>query len=257
MSAPVFQNDGGINGALGGTTATASLPGSRSNGDLLLAECQVLTGLKTIVETSDWHIEDDATDANTSTCWAWRYVDGTEAAPNFSWTGSAVWHCKVVRYNGVASALAIGAKSNGKGNSATLAIGAITTTQPDSTVVALLLDSGGGTIPTPSGYTSESAFADAFASDKWADQAFPSAGSSSGAISLSISSVPWSGFLFELRSVVSPAGQAAGVGAAVGVGASTASAHGVATATGSAAGDGAGSASATSSGPVAVLAMGL
>lgn len=198
-----FINAGSINGNIG-TTATAALPGSRTTGDLLIAFVNIISGSKSISIGGGWTIppNGDATDANQSSAFAYRIVDGTEAAPSFTWSGAEVWHCKVEHYTGNDSA--IGAVTKNSGSGTTLSVGALTTTADNSLAAALLLCLGDTVIPTPSGFTSRSAFDDGNASDILADKTVATSGSSSGSPSVTINSAAWSGFLIEILATPPP-----------------------------------------------------
>lgn len=193
-----YVNHTSINGG-SGTSGNGILPGSRVNGNFLIAFIQVFTGSKTISVSSGWTIVDDATDANQSSCWAWRLVDGTETAATFSWSGSATWHADCYQFSGNDTPSPVGAHNKNSGNSTTLSVSAVTTTNPNSDVIALLLTSTNLTIPTPTGYTSRNAFNDGNGSNEIADETVVSSGVASDAVSVSVTSGPWSGFIIELK----------------------------------------------------------
>ncbi len=124
------------------TSIVPTLPGSRVNGNLLIAECVVNASGKTIAVTGGgggWVIGDSA-NTNISAAWAWRVIDGTESAPTLSWTGAASAQAIVIQWQGVA-ATPIGnfAQTQSIGASATSTT--ITSTADNSVVHDIVLTS--------------------------------------------------------------------------------------------------------------------
>lgn len=195
-----FVNAQTINGATSGTSGTANLPGSRTNGNSLFAYIQVTEGSLAFSVGGGWEIVADAIDGSGSAALAARKVDGTENDPTFTWTGGSgtqAWHCQVFQWSGT-SWSDIGATSTATGVGTTLAVGALSTGRNNSTVAGFLFTSGSNVIPTPTSYTSRSQFNDSFASDRVVDEVVATSGSSSDAVSVSISSSAWQGILLEL-----------------------------------------------------------
>lgn len=201
-----YINSGGVNGALGGTSGTATLPGSRTNGNLLVAYIQIKIPSESISTPVGWFVIDAGSDGSQVSIIVGKFVVGGETDPAFSWTTSGIWHCEVVQWSGVDNAAPIGLGSGGNvahasGNSTTLAISAnvITTVSPNSVIGAMLFSSGnsamGGSV---SPYTARSSFNDAFASDTICDELLASSGTGSSALSVTVASAPWAVILFEM-----------------------------------------------------------
>lgn len=204
MTAPAFVNVGTFNNGLGGfgaASAGASLPGSRSNGNLLLAFLYVITGGLTIsVGNPGWAIGDHVSDGNASAAWAWRLVDGSEAVPFFSWTGSAgsdFFIAQCYQFSGNAAS-PIGNTSHDKGNSTALLIPSLTTTADDSLALAFEFTASNEVIDLSSGSGSLVQANFSTASYLASDKAIPISGGSSGNASDTITSAPWSGFQIEI-----------------------------------------------------------
>jgi hypothetical protein len=192
----------GISGATGGTSSSCGLASS-TDGDLLIAWVQVTSGGKTFTVNSGWTIGDQQNDGNSSSAWAWAISDGSVPNPAFSWSGSATWHAQCSSYGGVDQLSPIGTTHKNIGNSATLSVTSITSTGPSSLALCLAFANGSVSITTPSGYSTEYNFSDAFGTDDVFDQALGSSGSTSNAVSISIASAPWSAFIIELLSPTS------------------------------------------------------
>jgi hypothetical protein len=84
------------------TSATAALPGSRVIGNLLVATVQVTGGNVTFASAGGgWTLEDQITLASgSSSCFAWRYVDSSEAAPTIT-VDLTTWGCRVYQFSNV------------------------------------------------------------------------------------------------------------------------------------------------------------
>jgi hypothetical protein len=198
---PAFVNEGTINGSLGSTSITPALPGSRVTGNLLVAFVQITNGDVSISVDNGWTIDAGLTqhDANGSSALAWLLVDGAEAAPTFSWSGSLINHAQVFQFAGNDGTSPIGATANGSGNSTTLSVSAVVTTHDASLIAAMCLTTVNQAIPVPTGYTSRSQFNDAFGSDRLFTEKVATSGASSDAVSVTISSSAWHAYLFEIK----------------------------------------------------------
>ncbi len=109
MATPVYGSNSADNPNNSATSISTSLPGGRSNGNLLIAHVQVQASGKTIaVSGGAWVIGDRDSTGNQSAAWAWCLVDGTEVAPTFSWTGAAACEIIILRFSGNATPTPIG-----------------------------------------------------------------------------------------------------------------------------------------------------
>jgi hypothetical protein len=201
---PSFVNATTTNGATGATAGAVTLIGSRVNGNLLIAYVAVNGGGKTFAVGGGWTIGAQINDANSSAAWAWRIVDGTEAAPTFSWTGAATWHGKMIQFTDNHASSPIGTVLSATGASANLIVNGgvgLTTTGLVSTVAALtMVHSSSQTIPLPAGYTAAGAnFNDANGSDRASFQYQSGSGTVSGPVNLTITSAFWQGFMIEIK----------------------------------------------------------
>lgn len=203
MSAPSYVNAGSLNSS-SGTSSTAALPGSRVNGNLLFAVIQVLAGSKTFSIGSGWTIGDTSTDGSTSTAWAWYIVNGSEAAPAFSWSGSATYYSKVYQISGNDISAPIGAIANGAATSTTMSVGSITTTRNNSLVIATEWCNPGQGFSGPTGFTDLDAVNDGTSSHRFGVETQSTSGSASDPISISVGSTNWHAFLAEILSPLPP-----------------------------------------------------
>lgn len=178
--------------------ASSALPGSRSNGNTLIAHVHVTGGAVSFsISSGGWTMIDQLNQGSgNDACLAWRVVDGTEAAPVFT-NDLTTWSCEVHQFSSLTSS-PIGNKTKASGTTSTLAVGAVTTSQPNSLIAAFLSASQNGVIPTPTSYTRRDHNEVASFSDILADETVASSGVSSDAVSVSITAVPWAGFLVEL-----------------------------------------------------------
>jgi hypothetical protein len=195
-----FVNAGSTTGAVSTTSGAPALPGSRVNGNLLIAFINTTVGSETFSVGNGWTIGDTSTDTFTSSAWAWRIVDGTEVAPPFTWGTTATWHGRVYQFSGTFASPPIGAKRNNLGTSTNLNISNITTTSDLSMVFAVLLTtSNSQVIPLPTNFTAAGAtFNDSNGSDRACYEYKTPTGTVSDSISLTITSAHWHAFLIEI-----------------------------------------------------------
>lgn len=206
MSGPTFVNNGAFKQSVASSISPA-LPGSRTNGNLLLAFGKVAgSGAFTVsVSGSGWttftggSINQGGAKAQ---LFAYRYVDGTEAAPTFSIASAAVLDAVVCQYTGVVGSSPIGAhNSNSSGGAqTTLTCNGVTSTANNSLAVIFECATGGSGAPgTPSGWSSETSDT---TTDEYrvADLAIASSGTSSGNASVTYTSSTYTAFIFEILS---------------------------------------------------------
>lgn len=196
VNGPYVDNAGSIDGSTSSTALAPPLPSNRANGDLMLAWVHTTAGGKTFSVGGVWTIIDQNSDANISMALAAGIVDGSEAAPFFSWSGAAAVHGRtlLVKRN---HATPIGNTTKATGSSTTLAVPAVTGLTAGSIVVAVLCTTGNQVIPVPNGYSSHAQYNDSFASDREVSEIPP--GSSGDAISVTISNLDWAGMMVEVK----------------------------------------------------------
>jgi hypothetical protein len=181
----------------GTTSATVPLTTLRSDGDLLIAHCGVTGSGKTFsISGAGWTIAD--TSSNGSACWAWRIVDGTETAPVFSWSGAANCHAQMIEWFNVGRN-PIGNKAKANGSGTTVSLAGITMSDHTASVFSIVCVQGGQSIPTQSGYTNIETANNSQGSFLYQYQFGGSVGSSSTAISTTITSAAWEAFLIEIK----------------------------------------------------------
>jgi hypothetical protein len=203
MASPTFVNGGTRTTTAAGTSLTPALPGSRVNGNILVA--MVATGIanKTFTWPGDWTVILSHHDAGGPMAVevAARIVDGTETAPAVTWSGSTSGQSKCWQFSGnlntVAAAVDHGNENKANNNNGTATNPGLATLTNDA-LVALFWYGNNGTITgTPSGYslgTSESNLAEFH-------EAVATAGNSSTAVSQAMSgSMRWVTFELEIRS---------------------------------------------------------
>lgn len=155
-SPPSFVNDGGYIISTNSISFSPALPGSRVNGNLLIAMFESGNNRTITLSGSGWTSGGAAVPAapNTGFVWAWRIVDGTEASPTFSASGGTDGAAVVLQYHGVAASPIGATNSQGVVNGSISM--SITTTAPNSLVVLLLGSRQVVAFNTPTGYTVDS-----------------------------------------------------------------------------------------------------
>lgn len=193
-------------GTIGANISNSGGPnmvGSRSNGNVLVAWLSVNVGGQTFSVGGGWTIGDQQSDGNSSSVWAWRIVDGSEAVPTFTWTTAAQYHSKMIQMNGNDPSAPIGNVLKNVGAGANLIVNGgtgLTTTRSLSLVLAIELTCANSQVlPVPSGYTNVAQQNDANGSDRAASQPQAASGSVSGGLNLTIASAFWHGYLIEIK----------------------------------------------------------
>jgi hypothetical protein len=175
------------------------MPTSLVNGNVLVAFVQLpAAGSKTFSVGGGWTIGD--TDAGGNAAWAWRYVDGSQAAPVFSWGGASVaWHGQITQIQTVNATTAIGSFNKNNGSVSPISVSAVTTTGLRSLILAILLKQGNEVISVPTSFSTVAQFNDATASDRMAAETVAASGVASDTVSVAISNAVWQGFLIEIK----------------------------------------------------------
>lgn len=156
--AVAYLNVGTLSSFSGNTSVTPALPGLRANGNILIAEVMTKNGATHSLSGSGWtaiHAQQSNGSSMTVSRW-WRWVDGTEAAPTISWSGSAAGYARIAqisRPNFDQGSAPFGAMSHNAGTGTTHTSTGVTTTRDNSRV--FYFDSGNANtaIATPSGWT--------------------------------------------------------------------------------------------------------
>lgn len=197
---PSFVNAGTPNKdfVFGGSTSNSgSLPGSVVNGNLLIAWMQELAGPDTLsVSNATWAMGDQASDANSTCGWAFDIAGPGSAVAFFTWTTPAFSETQALQFTGAST---VGANSNATGNSTSISLAGLTTTADASLVVAILLTGSNQAIPVPTGFTSRASGTGTLGSFLICDQVVTNSGDTSDPIASTITSAPWSAFLFEVK----------------------------------------------------------
>lgn len=101
MAAPLYLNVGTRSQSAGAVTLTPALPASRSNGNILIATLASKNNATHATATGGWVLVGTQTNSGASftrSRW-WRIVDGTEASPVFTWTGSVACFAQIEQYD--------------------------------------------------------------------------------------------------------------------------------------------------------------
>ena len=204
-----FVTIGTYTQAAAATSVTPTLPASRVNNNLLIAWVGVNASGKTFSVGGGWTIVDSVNTGNVSSCYATRLVDGTEAAPVFTWAGAAGSDAQVVQMSGNQTVGIIGNKNNATANSSTTeTVASITTTAANSAIFVILTSSASTSIGTPTNYTIIAGGNNpGFVSNNVSWGLVGTSGASSSSISQTIASSNWVSFGFE---IVGPGGAPVG-----------------------------------------------
>jgi len=213
MGIPAFVNSGAFQVKAASTTITPALPASRTNNNVLIAQLDLQLGGASggpSAPGGGWTIF--ATDNGGGTsggdycALAWRLVDGTEAAPVFSWTGSFISQAQIFQYSGNATPTPIGVSNNAHSppttGSATMTAASVTTTGNNSLLIAIFLTSASRTLLSgtnlPPGYVNRAQTGNSSGSNGLADTPVYGTGSATDAISVPIPNTLWNTFLVEI-----------------------------------------------------------
>jgi hypothetical protein len=195
MAAPTFVNQGALVAVASAATLTPGLPASRVNNNIMISVCLVAATGKTVTTaTAGWTIGDSINSGNVSGAWAWRLVDGTEAAPVWTWTGNAKCAAYILQYTGNATVSPINTSNKASGNSSTTeTVAALTTSADQCVIIDCLSADSAQNPPVPSDYTSRVLNNNSNISVRVADGTALGAGTTT-AVSITISSANWTSF---------------------------------------------------------------
>lgn len=211
MTIPSWVNNGTAASGTG-TSIAPALPASRTTNNILLAFVLVKATGKTIsVSGTGWTLGDSASSGNLSAAWAWRLVDGAEAAPTFSWTGSAGYRAYETQWTGNATSSPIGNIANVSGNSGTtLTSQSIVSSADNSLAIIQSAVDNNVTITNPPGWTAQTSSGGTSAGIFYPiDQVVYVSGSTTqNPNRITSSSINWVNFTIELKgSGSAPAGE--------------------------------------------------
>lgn len=205
MASPVFVNSSTRANQSFGTSVTVTLPASRVNGNLLILVWGRNATDQTPSTPSGWTpLLSYKPVPPTISLYIWyRFVDGTETNPTITWAANTSAHAYIVQYSGTLnSGLAFGSSqqvASANGTSTSISASGITTTSPNSTVMGIVIDS---TVTFTAGQApaSYTARVDQANDEVW-DVAETTKGTTSPAVSQTVSSSAWALAMYELRSV--------------------------------------------------------
>lgn len=201
MTAQAYLNVGTRAQSAGAATLTPALPGSRVAGNTLLAVCVSKNNATHSTATAGW-VKKDQVLASSFTASLWECeVDGTEAAPVFTWTGSVACSASVWQYTRDDEATALtGAISSNFGTGTTHTSPALTTTAANSRIAYIDVCGANTAVATPTSRTERFDAGSATGATRHAvgDSLVTTAGSSSGAISIVAGNAAWIQWQVEL-----------------------------------------------------------
>lgn len=198
MGFPVPSTVGATVTSVSATTLTPTLP-TRANTNLLISHVQIQATGKTPSVGGVWTLGDTVNTGSISAAWAWCIVDGTEAAPVWSWAGAAACVAQVIRYTGNATPTGVGAFLNATADaSTTVTTGALVTTADNSLCLNLIFASTSQTIPLPDDRTSIFSNASGNGSTRVAYGQVGLSGSTTDSPSVTITAANWISFTIEV-----------------------------------------------------------
>lgn len=208
MTAPTFVGVGSLNGSVSAASATVSI--TATAGHLIIAFCQIggiggSSGTVTFTCNTNGWTKGGTVNCGAdhgSACWAWKIASGGGSPDDatFTWGGeNLAWHGQIAEFSGQAGSGFLGSANNANGNSTTLTAASLSVSAASLVYAQLFVMFASQVIGLPSGYTNVATYNDSFGSDQLCYQT--PAGSTSTAISQTISSNFWGSFALEIRSV--------------------------------------------------------
>jgi hypothetical protein len=185
VTPPAYVNVGSQTSTGAGTSLALSLPGSRVNGNLLIAFIYVLNpSSATVTWPGDWTpIDNVGGSSGPAGSIAYCYVTGSEAGPTVTWTGSGSARGAIAQFSTTRGSSPIGAVSkNAQGVTATITCAAITSTATQSLAFGLV-NANTGTIAAPATWNPRFQLTTS-ARQTGFDKELGGSGNSSGAISI-------------------------------------------------------------------------
>lgn len=151
----VFVNNGIFTEATA-ASVTPPLPGSRVNGNLLVAWCrQAGTGTATLSVSAGWTLcAQDSQGASRPSVVAYSYVTGGESAPVFSSTITSIYDAVVLQFSGTDLVSPIGNVAHNSGVTTPMTCNSISASGNSSVALNICQGSGAGVPPAPAGWSS-------------------------------------------------------------------------------------------------------
>jgi hypothetical protein len=202
MVAPSYLNAGTRRNQASGPTSTPALPGSRSNGNLLIAVAGSRASSLHTVTGSGWQLLDRI---NTGNSWSssifWRIVDGTESAPTINLGGDNSFS-QILQYNRAdqdrLEPFGMLVRNDGTTNPHTTP--GFITTRNNSRVIYLDFAANNTAMATPSGWSErvDNGSLSGNTRNVAGDKLVATAGTASGAISVNGAAAAWVQYQIEL-----------------------------------------------------------
>jgi hypothetical protein len=149
---PAYVNNGSTAGSNGATSISPALPASLVNGNLLLGVVFSDNNATHTWSGSGWlKLDQVIQSANFTASLGWRLVDGSEAAPTISWTGSVACGGALWQLSGTAPTSMFGATSSNSGAGNPHTTTGINTTRNGSRVVYIDIASTNTDLAEPAG----------------------------------------------------------------------------------------------------------
>ena len=163
-----------------------------------------INSASTLTLKSVWNIGDQYTDTNGTSAWFWIPNLGSAASQILvDWGGSAhTWHGATYAFNG-ADYVPYRAFNKAHGTASPITVASLTTVNANSWIVAHeMIFSSGQVIGTPTFYTNISNFANSNGSNQTSYETRGAAGSTSDAISSTITAASWNSHGIEIAALV-------------------------------------------------------
>lgn len=205
MAAPSYLNVGTAAVSAGATSRNPALPAARTNGNILIAVVGSKNNATHSIGGTGW--ASLASQTNSGTGWTvsywWRVVNGSEAAPTISWTGSAACFGQIVQYtrqnsDTTAPFGTIGTAGTGTGSTHTST--GFNSTRNNSLIIYFDAAIANTAIAQPTSWTERFDAGSATSVTRFAggDRAITTSGSASGNISVTGAAAAWVQRQFEL-----------------------------------------------------------
>lgn len=211
MTTPSYLNVGTRSQSAGATSLSPALPASRTNGNILFARVHSKNNATHSISGTGWApipgLAQTNSGASFTVSWWYRIVDGTEAAPTISWTGSVACAAQIVQYlrddfENSSPFGFVGTPSTGTTSTHTST--GQNTTRNNSRVLYFDDCAANTAIATPSGWTERYDAGSATGASRTAggDKSVATSGTASGNISVVGGAAAWVQVQIELREPV-------------------------------------------------------
>lgn len=204
MAAPVYSNSGSLFAATSDTSRSPSLPASLVIGNVLIAVCGTKNADTHSCATSGWQAWQQFQYSTTLHVSIWYYeVNGSETAPTITWANTAACVARIfqftraVRYTGGTIG---GTYSNNSGNTSTHSTSSFNTTANNSLAVYIDVANANTDLGIPATWSEriDSGNAGPDMRLSMGDKSIATAGSATGAISVTGANAPWIQIQLEL-----------------------------------------------------------